>query len=146
MYRWNCWYSDDIIYHVIILTWVTDSNTLDHAWIKWSRFLCMHVLPMVKMNFGSKFDECLSLHCAFVKPKFKTAGISLVVVRIFPVMISKIYNLFWPIFFFKCSVKSSSIFYPIGITWRKMARWVCLKPVKEIVMFAYIMTFHCTSV
>ena len=55
------------------------------------------------------------------------AGI-LVLVRVLWVRIPKIYWQFWQSFF-KYSFKSSSNFYPIGITWRKMARAVCLQPV-----------------
>ena len=57
------------------------------------------------------------------------AGI-LVLVRVLWVRIPKIYWQFWQSFF-KYSFKSSSNFYPIGITWRKMARAVCLQPVSR---------------
>ena len=107
-------------------------------------FLC--VLPMVKIwHFSGRFDQHLSLYCGSVEPKFKTAGI-LVLVNVLWVTISKIYRQFWH-GFFKYIFKSSFNFYAIEITWRKMARSVCLKPVSNgNVTCACIMTFHCTSV
>ena len=50
----------------------------------------------------------------------------LVLVRVLWVRISRIWHSF-----FNFTFKSSSIFYPIGITWRKWRRSVCLKPVSR---------------
>ena len=86
---------------------------------------------MVKIwHFSGKFDQHLSLYCGFVKPKTEIqdrAGIS-VIVRVLWVTIYKIYWQFWHSVF-KYTFKSSSNFYPIDVTWRKMARSICLKPV-----------------
>ena len=64
-----------------------------------------------------------------------------VLVRVLWVMISRIFWQFWHSFF-KFMFKSSSNFYPIGITWWKW-RWSSLfeTSVKETATFAYIMTF-----
>ena len=64
----------------------------------------------------------------FRKTEIQDRARILVLVRVLWVTISKIYWQFWHSFF-KYTFKSSSNFYPTEITWRKMARSICLKPV-----------------
>ena len=78
----------------------------------------------LQRQIWSKFATVLWFHKTEIQDR---AGI-LVLVRVLWVKISKIYWEFWQSFF-KYTFKSSSNFYPIGITWRKIARSVCLKPV-----------------
>ena len=86
---------------------------------------CM--LPIVKI-FSGKFYQHLLLYCGSVKQKFKS-GPGYWFLRVLWFTISKKYWQVWHSFF-KYTLKSSFNFYPIKITWRKMAHSVCLKPEK----------------
>ena len=87
------------------------------------------VFLMVKIwRFSSKFDQSLSLYLWFSNTEIQDRTRVMVLVRVSWVTISRIYWQFWHSFF-KYTFESSFNIYPIEITWRKMVRTICLKPV-----------------
>ena len=79
-------------------------------------------------HFSGKFDQHLSLCCGSVKLKFNTGPGYWFLWESCELRFTKFTDNFWHSFF-KYTFKSSSHFYPIEITGRKMVRSVCLKPV-----------------
>ena len=105
-------------------------------------FLC--VLPILWRiwHISGRFDQHLSL-LLFLKTEIQHRAGILVLVRVLWVTISKLNWQFWQSFF-KYVFKSSSNFYPIEITWRKMASSVCLKPVSMDVTWRLHTLWHFT--
>ena len=88
------------------------------------RYLLCVSLMVTMWHFSSKFDQQLSLYCGSVKPKFKTGPEYWFLWESCELRFPKFTDNFGS--FFKYTFKSSSNFYPIGITWKKWRiQFVC---------------------
>ena len=119
------------------------TNSLEHESGNWAHLLCFTngKAVAVQLQIWSTFVAVLWL----CKTKIQDRVWILILARVlWWVMISRINWQFW-YNSFTLTFTNSSIFYPIGITWRKW-RWSSLFEisVKETVTFAY-MTFHFPS-
>ena len=113
-------------------TWSLVPNKPTRTWIRWLRkwysitSLCVtnEKYMALQQQIWSTFVTVL--WCS--KSKITDGTGILVLVRVLWDMISKIFWQFWHSFF-KNALENCYNFNPIEITWRKMVRSVCLKPV-----------------
>ena len=85
------------------------------------------VLHTVKIwHFRGKFDQYLSLFCGSVKPNFKTGPGYWFLCKSCELRFPKFTDNFGTV---SSNIHLKAVFYTIEITWKKMSRSVCLKPV-----------------